>query len=169
MQEQLRRLRYLIFHSMSKLRQAARTRAATFCPLRTALCRTSTFQNSYFVRIVKLWNYVCKSAPPNCYDTLSNFKTYLHKTYLHLTATTYTPDEPSSHSLIATNWHLPLLHVSLPTSPLFSSTVLITFRFSFLFHIFCLFCNQLVVSTLHGTWSRLSASLLLAPVVWCCP
>jgi hypothetical protein len=26
-----------------------------------------------------------------------------------------------------------------------------------------------VVSTLHGTWSRLSASLLLAPVVWCCP
>ena len=62
--------------------------------LRTALCRTSTFQNSHFVRIIKLWNYVCKSALPNCYDTLSNFKTYLHKTYRHLTVTAYTPDEP---------------------------------------------------------------------------
>jgi hypothetical protein len=69
---------------------ASRTRAGTSCLLRTALCRTSTFQNLYFVRIIKLLNYVCKSAPPNCYATLSNFKTYLHKTYLHLTPTTYT-------------------------------------------------------------------------------
>jgi hypothetical protein len=77
---------------MSKLRQAEHVQA----PLAfwTALCRTSTFQNSYFVRIIKLWNYVCKSAPPNCYDTLSNFKTYLHKTYLHLTATAHTLDLP---------------------------------------------------------------------------
>jgi hypothetical protein len=36
---------------------ASRTRAGTSCLLRIALCRTSTFQNSYFVRIVKLWNY----------------------------------------------------------------------------------------------------------------
>ncbi len=41
-------------------------RASTSCLLGTALCRTSTFQNSYFVRIVELWNYVSKSAPSNC-------------------------------------------------------------------------------------------------------
>jgi hypothetical protein len=82
---------------------SSRTRASTSCLLRTALCRTSTFKNSYFVRIVKLWNYVSKSAPSNCQNTLSNFKTYLHKTYLNLTVTSYTPDESSSHSLISTN------------------------------------------------------------------
>ena len=32
--------------------------------------------------------------------TLPSFKTYLHKTYLQLTATAYDPDLPSSHSLI---------------------------------------------------------------------
>jgi hypothetical protein len=32
---------------------------------KTPLCKTTTYQNSYFNRIVKLWNSVCKVASPN--------------------------------------------------------------------------------------------------------
>jgi hypothetical protein len=46
--------------------------------------------------------YVCKSAPSNCYDTLSTFKSYLHKTYPYLTAT----DLPSSHSRLTNIFHI---------------------------------------------------------------
>jgi hypothetical protein len=80
----------------------SRARAGTSQLLRSQVCKTSTFRSSYFVRIVNLWNYVCKTAPLNSFDTLSSFKAYLHKTYLQLTATAYTPDVPSSHSLITT-------------------------------------------------------------------
>ena len=61
-----------------------RTRAATSGLLRTQACKTSTFQSSYCVRIVKLWNYVCTSAPSYCYVTVSSFKSYLRKIYIHL-------------------------------------------------------------------------------------
>jgi hypothetical protein len=64
----------------------SRTRAGTSQLLRSQASKTSTFQSSYFVRIVNLWNYACKTAPSNSFDTLSSFKTYLHKTYLQLTA-----------------------------------------------------------------------------------
>ncbi len=79
-----------------------RIRVGTSGLLRTHACKTSTFQSSYFVRIVKLWNYVRKSAPSNCSSTLLSFKSHLHKTYLHLTSTSYTLDQPNSHSLIST-------------------------------------------------------------------
>ena len=80
----------------------SRTRAGTSQLLRSQVCKTSTFRRSWFVRIVNLWNNVCKTAPLNSFDTLSSFKAYLHKTYLQLTATACTPDVPSSHSLITT-------------------------------------------------------------------
>ena len=73
---------------------STRTRVGTSQLLRSQACKTTTFQSSHFFRIVKLWNYVC--------NTLSSFKTYLHKTYLQLTATAYDPDLPSLHSLITT-------------------------------------------------------------------
>ena len=58
-------------------------------------------QSSYFVRIVKRWDYGRKSASSYCFGTLFSFKSYLHKTYFHLTSTSYTPDQPNSHSLIS--------------------------------------------------------------------
>ena len=48
----------------------SRTCAGTSQFLRSQACKTSTFQNSYFVRIVNLWNYACKTAPSNSFDTL---------------------------------------------------------------------------------------------------
>ena len=49
---------------------STRTRAGTSQLLRSQACKTTTFQSSYFVRIVNLWNYVCKTAPSNCFNTL---------------------------------------------------------------------------------------------------
>ena len=37
--------------------------------LQSQICRTSTFQSSYYNRVVKLWNIVCKDV---CLDTVSS-------------------------------------------------------------------------------------------------
>jgi hypothetical protein len=52
--------------------------------LKTPLCKTTTYQNSYFNRIVKLWNSVCKVAPPNTFSSVKTFKYYLfnHSCYI---------------------------------------------------------------------------------------
>ena len=50
-----------------------RTRQSDSFNLRTPLCKTSTFQASYFNRIVKLWNYVCKLAPQPVFACLMPF------------------------------------------------------------------------------------------------
>ena len=42
--------------------------------LKTPVCKTSTFQASYFNRIVKLWNYICKLSPPTSFSTMSTLK-----------------------------------------------------------------------------------------------
>ena len=41
-----------------------RTRLSNSFNLRTPLCKTSTFQASYFNHIVKLWNYVSQHPQP---------------------------------------------------------------------------------------------------------
>ena len=50
-----------------------RTRQSDSFNVRTPLCKTSTFQASYFNRIDKLWNYVCKLAPPPVFACLMLF------------------------------------------------------------------------------------------------
>ena len=52
---------YIFFVSHGRARQSDSFN------LRTPLCKSSTFQASYFNRIVKLWNYVCKLAPPTSF------------------------------------------------------------------------------------------------------
>ena len=42
-----------------------RTKLSNSYNLKTPVCKTSTFQASYFNRIVKLWNYICKFSPPH--------------------------------------------------------------------------------------------------------
>ena len=68
------------------------TRAGTSQLLRSQPCKTTTFQSSCFVRIDYFWNYVCKTAPSNSFNTLSSLKTYHLKIYLQLTASAYDPD-----------------------------------------------------------------------------
>ena len=57
--------------------------------LKTPLCKTTTYQNSYFNRIVKLWNRVCKVAPPNTFSSVRTFKYYLFNYYSMLLSTVF--------------------------------------------------------------------------------
>ena len=56
-----------------------RTRQIDSSNLRTPLCKTSNFQASYINRIVKLWNYVCKLAPPTSFCSLNAFQLFIRK------------------------------------------------------------------------------------------
>ena len=57
--------------------------------LKTPLCKTTTYQNSYFNRFVKLWNSVCKVAPPNTFSSVKTFKYYLFNNYSMLVSTVF--------------------------------------------------------------------------------
>ena len=58
-----------------------------------------TFQSSYFNRIVYLWNWVCKTASPNSFLTLRNFKNFLRRIYLSSLNSAFHVDMPCSWSL----------------------------------------------------------------------
>ena len=57
-----------------------RTRLSNSYNLKTPVCKTSTFQASYFNRIAKLWNYICKFSPPTSFSTTASFATLLLST-----------------------------------------------------------------------------------------
>ena len=57
-----------------------RTRLSNSYNLKTPVCKTSTFQASYFNRNVKLWNYICKFSPPPVFQLLLPFATLLLST-----------------------------------------------------------------------------------------
>ena len=52
------------------------TRLSNSFNLCNPFCKTSTFQASYFNRIVKLWNYVCKLAPPTSFSSPTAFQLF---------------------------------------------------------------------------------------------
>ena len=54
-----------------------RTRLSNRYNLKTPVCKTSTFQASYFNRIVKLWNYICKFSPPTSFSTTPSFRNFV--------------------------------------------------------------------------------------------
>ena len=45
--------------------------------LKTPVCKTSTFQASYFNRIAKLWNYIGKFSPPTSFSTTAFFRNFI--------------------------------------------------------------------------------------------
>ena len=56
------------------------------------LCKTSTYHSSYFNRIVKLWNYICKLSPPSNLSTLDSFKNFVMSHLMHLLRTSFDAD-----------------------------------------------------------------------------
>ena len=54
-----------------------RTRLSNSYNLKTPVCKTSTFQASYFNRIAKLWNYICKFSPPTSFSTTASFRNFI--------------------------------------------------------------------------------------------
>ena len=57
-----------------------RTRLSNSYNLKTPVCKTSTFQASYFNHIVKLWNYICKFSPLPVFQLLLPSATLLLST-----------------------------------------------------------------------------------------
>ena len=58
-----------------------RTRLSNSYNFKTPVCKTSTFQASYFNRIAKLWNdCICKFSPPTSFSTTASFGNLLLST-----------------------------------------------------------------------------------------
>ena len=51
--------------------------------------KTSTFQSSFFNRIVHLWNIVCRTAQPSDLRSLTMFRSFLSRTHLQLLLSCY--------------------------------------------------------------------------------
>ena len=66
--------------------------------LKTPSCKTSSFKASYFNRITKLWNIMCKVAPPSSLGTLSSFKNFVTNYYFNLLANVFDIDQPCTWS-----------------------------------------------------------------------
>ena len=64
------------------------------------VCKSKTFQSSYFNRLVKLWNHVCKIAPSTTFASLSSFKRSLKAAYGNLVMTTFDVDLPCTWTLV---------------------------------------------------------------------
>jgi hypothetical protein len=68
--------------------------------LKPLYCKTSTFEASFFNRLVKPWNLVCKMAPmTEKFASLSIFRRFLHTTYSNLVKDTFNVDIPCTWSL----------------------------------------------------------------------
>ena len=78
-----------------------RTRLSSSYSLKTQLCKTSTYQSSYFNRIVKLWNYICKLWPPSNFSTWDSFKNFMPY-LMHLLRTSFDTDYICTWTMIRT-------------------------------------------------------------------
>ena len=68
--------------------------------LQVPFCKTTTYKNSYFNRIVHLWNSVCKTVSPNSFVTVSSFKNFFPQTYSYLRDSVFDVDMPCTWSRV---------------------------------------------------------------------
>ncbi len=68
--------------------------------LKVPSCKTSTFQSSFFSRIVPLWNCICKIASPADLCSLTMFKSFLSRTYGQLLMSSFDVDMTCTWTLI---------------------------------------------------------------------
>jgi len=76
-----------------------RTRLSNSYNLKTPVCKTSTFQASYFNRIAKLWNYICKFSRPPVFQLLLPSATSLLSTCFTFCSITLTYTIPVADQL----------------------------------------------------------------------
>ena len=79
-----------------------RTRLSNSFNLRNPFCKTSTFQASYFNRTVKLWNYVCRQAPPTSSSSLTAFQLFVRKLMSTHLSWVYEINYPCTWTLVPT-------------------------------------------------------------------
>ena len=76
------------------------TRLSNSYNLKTPVCKTSTFQASYFNRIVKLWNYICKFSPPTSFSTTASFRNFVTEHMFHLLHNHFDISYPCTWSIV---------------------------------------------------------------------
>jgi hypothetical protein len=67
--------------------------------LKVPSCKSSTFQSSFFNRIVPLWNHTCKIASLGDLRSLAMFKSFLSRTYFNLLSSSFDVDMCCTWSL----------------------------------------------------------------------
>jgi hypothetical protein len=67
--------------------------------LQSKLCKTNTFQSSYYNRVVKIWNTVCQEVSPDIFHNPNSFKHYLKRRYYTLISNVYDVDMACTWSL----------------------------------------------------------------------
>ena len=67
--------------------------------LQSKLCKTNTFQSSYYNRVVKIWNTVCQEVSPDIFYNPNSFKHYLKRRYYTLISNVYDVDMACTWSL----------------------------------------------------------------------
>ena len=67
--------------------------------LKVPSCKSSTFQTSFFNRIVPLWNHICKIASPGDLRSFATFKSFLSRTYFNLLSSSFDVDMCCTWSL----------------------------------------------------------------------
>ena len=91
-----------------------RTRLSNSFNLRNPFCKTSTFQASYFNRTVKLWNYVCRQAPPTSSSSLTAFQLFVRKLMSTHLSRVYEINYPCTWIIFCTNvWVFILFYFNL--------------------------------------------------------
>ena len=80
-----------------------RTRASNSFNLKPPLCKTTTYQASFFNRIVKLWNAVCSAVyTPNGFSSSASFTSNVKKLMFKKLETLYDPDWTCTWTLVPT-------------------------------------------------------------------
>ena len=78
------------------------TRLINSFNLKTPICKTSTFQASYFNCIVKRWIYSCSIAPSFSFSSLLSFLLFIEQTLFDRLRTSFDIDWPSTWTLVRT-------------------------------------------------------------------
>ena len=89
----------LKIHNFVSFITHGRTRQSNSFNLTTSFCKTSTFQASYFNRIVKLRNTISTSAPKTIFSTLNTFQNHVKETLSDLLKT-YDVERPCTWSVV---------------------------------------------------------------------
>ena len=96
--------RFLTFHKPYKNMADSKFMFHRLLPLvrYPFLQKTSSFQASYFNRIVKLWNYVCKLAPPTSFSSPTAFQLFVRKLMSTHLSRVYEINYPCTWTLVPT-------------------------------------------------------------------
>ena len=89
-------------HSFTNFISHGRTRPSNPLNLKAPICKTSTFQASYFNRIVKLWNYSCSIAPSSGFSSPLSFQLLVKQTLFDHLRTSFDIDWSCTWTLVKT-------------------------------------------------------------------